>query len=95
MRRVKSTEAQYNMFEEKRKLLARYTYKDTGKPVIGIGFDKSDAILGLLKSGALKAAMAQNPFTMGYLGVAQAYAALNNLCGSITNFFGTPASNSP
>lgn len=26
---VKSTEAQYNMFEEKRKLLARYTYKDT------------------------------------------------------------------
>ena len=33
---VKSTEAQYNMFEEKRKLLARYTYKDTGKPVIGI-----------------------------------------------------------
>ena len=25
-----------NMFEEKRKLLARYTYKDTGKPVIGI-----------------------------------------------------------
>ena len=33
---VKSTETQYNMFEEKRKLLARYTYKDTGKPVIGI-----------------------------------------------------------
>ena len=33
---VKSTEAQYNMFEEKRKLLARYTYKDTGKAVIGI-----------------------------------------------------------
>jgi len=25
----------------------------------------------------------------------QPYAALNNLCGSITNFFGTPASNSP
>ncbi len=24
-----------------------------------------------------------------------AYAALNVLCGSITNFFGTPASNSP
>jgi hypothetical protein len=23
------------------------------------------------------------------------YAALNSLCGSITNFFGTPASNSP
>jgi hypothetical protein len=26
---------------------------------------------------------------------AETYAALNNLCGSITNFFGTPASNSP
>ena len=53
--------------------------KASGKPIIGIGFDKSDAILGLLKSGALKAAMAQNPFTMGYLGVAQAYAALADL----------------
>lgn len=52
--------------------------KASGKPVIGIGFDKSSAILGLLKDGSLKAAMAQNPFTMGYLGVAQAYAALND-----------------
>ncbi|MCS3837705.1 hypothetical protein HNR03_002312 [Pseudomonas sp. JAI111] len=25
----------------------------------------------------------------------KSYAALNSLCGSITNFFGTPASNSP
>ncbi|MDD7647830.1 MAG: acyl-CoA dehydratase activase-related protein, partial [Ruminococcus bromii] len=33
---VKSSETKYNMFEEKRKLLARYTYKNTGKPVIGI-----------------------------------------------------------
>lgn len=53
--------------------------KASGKPLVGIGFDKSDAILGLLKSGALKAAMAQNPFTMGYLGVAQAYAALADM----------------
>ena len=53
--------------------------KASGKPIIGIGFDKSDAILGLLKNGALKAAMAQNPYTMGYLGVAQAYAALADL----------------
>lgn len=53
--------------------------KASGKPIIGVGFDKSDAILGLLKSGALKAAMAQNPYTMGYLGVAQAYAALADL----------------
>ena len=52
--------------------------KASKKPIIGIGFDKSDAILGLLKDGSLKAAMAQNPFTMGLLGVAQAFAALNN-----------------
>lgn len=47
--------------------------------IIGIGFDKSDAILGLLKDGSLKAAMAQNPFTMGFLGVSEAYAAINKL----------------
>jgi ribose transport system substrate-binding protein len=52
--------------------------KDSGKNIVGIGFDKSAAILGLLEEGVLKAAMAQNPFTMGYLGVAQAYAALND-----------------
>jgi ribose transport system substrate-binding protein len=51
--------------------------KASGKSIIGIGFDKSDAIQGLLNDGSLKAAMAQNPFTMGYLGVGQAYAALN------------------
>ncbi len=47
-----------------------------GKEIIGIGFDKSSAILGLIKDGSLKAAMAQNPYTMGYLGVAQSFAAL-------------------
>jgi ribose transport system substrate-binding protein len=51
--------------------------KSSGNPIIGIGFDKSDAIQGLLNDGSLKAAMAQNPYTMGYLGMAQAYAALN------------------
>ncbi|MGL1890287.1 MAG: substrate-binding domain-containing protein [Spirochaetaceae bacterium] len=51
--------------------------KSSGKDIIGIGFDKSNTIEGLLADGSLKAAMAQNPFTMGYLGVAQAYAALN------------------
>ncbi len=53
--------------------------KASSKGIIGIGFDKSDAIQGLLNDGSLKAAMAQNPFTMGYLGVAQAYAALNDM----------------
>lgn len=51
--------------------------KASGKGIIGIGFDKSAAIQGLLNDGSLKAAMAQNPFTMGYLGVAQAYACLS------------------
>jgi ribose transport system substrate-binding protein len=45
--------------------------------IIGVGFDKSDAIQDLLDDGSLKAAMAQNPYTMGYLGMAQAVAALN------------------
>ena len=47
--------------------------------IIGVGFDKSDAILGLLNDGSLKGAMAQNPYTMGFLGVAEAYAAINGL----------------
>lgn len=51
----------------------------SGKPLIGIGFDRSDAILGLIRSGALKASMAQNPYAMGYLGVAQAFMALNDI----------------
>lgn len=50
--------------------------KSSEKSIIGVGFDKSAAILGLLDDGSLVAAMAQNPFTMGYLGIAQAYAAL-------------------
>lgn len=50
--------------------------KASKKPIIGIGFDKSDAIQGLIKGGSLKAAMVQNPYTMGYLGMAQAFAAL-------------------
>lgn len=52
--------------------------KESGKDIIGIGFDRSDTIQSLLNEGALKAAMAQNPYTMGYLGMAQAYAALTD-----------------
>jgi ribose transport system substrate-binding protein len=44
--------------------------------IIGIGFDKTDEIMKLLKSGSLKAIMVQNPYTMGYLGMAEAIAAL-------------------
>jgi ribose transport system substrate-binding protein len=44
--------------------------------IIGIGFDKTDAILDLIRDGSLKAVLAQNPYTMGYLGMAEASAAL-------------------
>lgn len=50
--------------------------KEQRKPIIGIGFDKSDAILELLQEGSLDAIVTQNPFTMGYLGMAEAVAAL-------------------
>ena len=50
--------------------------KSSSADVIGIGFDKSDAIQGLISDGSIKASMAQNPYTMGYLGMAQAFAAL-------------------
>ncbi len=50
--------------------------QSSGKSIIGIGFDRSDAIIEFLNSGDLKAVMVQNPYTMGYLGMAEAIAAL-------------------
>ncbi|MCE5344539.1 MAG: substrate-binding domain-containing protein [Eubacteriales bacterium] len=50
--------------------------KASGKAVIGVGFDKSDAILGLIQDGYLLATMAQNPDVMGTLGVDAAVKAL-------------------
>ncbi|MFI3313840.1 MAG: BMP family ABC transporter substrate-binding protein, partial [Eubacteriales bacterium] len=41
-----------------------------------VGFDTSDAILGLIEDGYLLATMAQNPGTMGAMGVAAAVSAL-------------------
>ena len=49
----------------------------SGSKVIGVGFDKSDTILGLVNDGYLLAVMAQNPDVMGYEGVKAAVAALN------------------
>lgn len=37
--------------------------------VLGVGFDKSDMILTLIKKGSLLATMAQNPEVMGYEGL--------------------------
>ena len=39
--------------------------KASGKSVVGVGFDKSDTILGLISDGALLCTMAQNPDVMG------------------------------
>ena len=61
--------------------------KASGKTVIGVGFDKSDAILGLIQDGYLLATMAQNPDVMGSLGVEAAVKALEgeSLGGAVTD----------
>ena len=45
--------------------------------IVGVGFDKSDAIQNLIKDGHLLCTMAQNPDVMGYEGVKAAVAAIN------------------
>lgn len=62
--------------------------KASGKSgVIGVGFDKSDAILNLIDDGYLLATMAQNPDVMGYDGVKAAVSALegDSLGGAVTD----------
>lgn len=44
--------------------------------IVGMGFDISDRNMELLEEESLKVVIDQNPYTMGYLGVAQAFAAL-------------------
>ena len=55
--------------------------------VIVVGFDKSDAIMGLIEDGFILATMAQNPDVMGYEGVKAAVAALKGeaLGGAVTD----------
>lgn len=43
--------------------------KEAGGEVIGVGFDKSDTILQLIREGHLLATMSQNPDVMGYEGM--------------------------
>ena len=45
--------------------------------IIGGGFDQSEQLMNLLKEGSLAALVIQNPYTMGYLGVAEAVASLS------------------
>ena len=58
-----------------------------GSKVIGVGFDKSDAIMGLINDGFLLCTMAQNPDVMGAEGVKAAVAAVNGeaLGGKVTD----------
>lgn len=51
--------------------------KAAGKAVVGVGFDKSDTILGLVKDGSLLCTMAQNPDQMGKMGMEAAIKLLN------------------
>ncbi|MDE6212253.1 MAG: ABC transporter substrate-binding protein [Lachnospiraceae bacterium] len=55
--------------------------------IIGVGFDKSDAILNLISDGYLLCTMAQNPDVMGYEGVKAAVSAVNgeSLGGAVTD----------
>ena len=61
--------------------------KAAGADVVCAGFDKSDAIMGLISDGYILATMAQNPDVMGAEGVKAAVAALNgeNLGGAVTD----------
>lgn len=61
--------------------------QEAGGEVIGVGFDKSDTILSLIKDGFLVATMAQNPDVMGYEGLKAAVKALSgeNLGGTVTD----------
>lgn len=55
--------------------------------IIGVGFDKSDAILNLIDDGYLLCTMAQNPDVMGAEGVKAAVAAISGeeLGGEVTD----------
>lgn len=55
--------------------------------IIGVGFDKSDAIQGLIGDGHLLATMAQNPDKMGSMGVEACVKALEgeSLGGAVTD----------
>ncbi len=61
--------------------------QEAGDKVIGVGFDKSDTILSLIKGEYLLATMAQNPDVMGEKGLKAAIEALNgkNLGGAVTD----------
>lgn len=50
--------------------------KKVDNKILSIGFDKSTVTTKLLEEGSLNAIIEQNPYTMGYVGMAEAIAAL-------------------
>ncbi|WP_312429702.1 substrate-binding domain-containing protein [Lacrimispora sp.] len=53
-----------------------YALRENDKNIIGIGFDITAIIQEMIRDNTIKATLVQNPFTMGYLGMAEAVAAL-------------------
>ncbi len=56
-----------------------YALRENGRNITGIGFDITEIIQGMIRDKTIKAILVQNPFTMGYLGMAEAVAALRRL----------------
>ncbi len=50
--------------------------KEKNNRYVGLGFDRTEVMMRLLRSGSLRAIIDQNPYTMGYLGMAEAVAAI-------------------
>jgi len=65
--------------------------KESGLNVIGVGFDTPDSVAVLVKEGALRCAMAQDPFNMGYLGIKAAYDYLANDVAPSPDFYNSGA----
>lgn len=53
-----------------------YALRENDINIIGIGFDITATIQEMIRDNTIKATLVQNPFTMGYLGMAEAIAAL-------------------
>jgi len=53
-----------------------YALRENDVNIIGIGFDITEVIQEMIRDNTIKAILVQNPFTMGYLGMAEAVAAL-------------------
>jgi ribose transport system substrate-binding protein len=49
---------------------------NSDKKIVGIGFDYTETIQEMVKNDVLQAVLVQNPYTMGYLGVAEAVASI-------------------